>query len=412
MNFMKKVTGENRWIGILLIVSAAILVFLLIAVIIVSSGKSDWKESSQAQSSSSSEDDMIFVTNTGVAGNKDKPARTDENVSKNYPDYADDALMLTASNIYSDYAVLLDVQTNDILAYRGAELRMSPASMTKLMTLLVAVENISDFNAKYTLTYEMISPLIEQDAARAGFEDQETVSITDLLYGMILPSGADATIAVVQYVAGNEDTFVDMMNDKAAELGMTHTHFTNSTGLFDEQHYSTAVDIAMLMKEVMQNTICRKILSTVEYTTTSTQQHPGGILLQSTTFSRMYGTEVSGIEIIAGKTGFHDQAMQCLASYARAVDGKEYVLITAHAATDMDPIRDAFAIYGTITGTYAMPTDLESRTTTTASDVYVIVTDEYGALVTDENGEIATQLAVSSETTETETVDPYSEEIE
>ncbi len=408
MSFMKKVTGENRWIGILMIISAVIIVFLVAAVIIVSSGRSDWKESTGNLSSASSGDEMLFVTNTGVADNNKKPDR-DNNVSEDYPEYADDALMLTASNIYSDYAVLLDVKTNDILAYRGAELRMNPASMTKLMTLLVAVENISDFNAKYTLTYEMISPLIEQDAARAGFEDQETVSITDLLYGMILPSGADATIAIVQYVAGNEDSFVDLMNEKAAELGMTHTHFTNATGLFDEQHYSTVTDIAVLMKEVMQNNICSKILSTVEYTTTSTQQHPGGILLQSTTFSRMYGTEVSGIEIIAGKTGFHDQAMQCLASYARAVDGREYVLITGHAPTDMDPIRDAFAIYGTITGTYAMPTDLESRTTTTASDVYVIVTDEYGALVTDEYGEIVTQLAVISETTETETVDEAGE---
>ena len=405
MSFMRKITGENRWIGILLIIFSAIVVFFAVAVIIVNSGRSDWKESSGTLNSSSSGDDMLFVTNTGVAGNSDKPIKNDGSTSRNYPDFSDEALMLTASNIYSDYAVLLDVQTNEILAYRGAELRMNPASMTKLMTLLVAVENISDFNAKYTLTYEMISPLIEQDAARAGFEDQETVSITDLLYGMILPSGADATVAIVQYVAGNEDSFVEMMNDKAAELGMTHTHFTNATGLFDEQHYSTAVDIAMLMKEVMQNTICSKILSTVEYTTTSTQQHPGGILLQSTTFSRMYGTEVSGIEIIAGKTGFHDQAMQCLATYARAVNGREYVLITGHAPTDMDPILDAFAIYGTITGTYAMPTDLETRTTTTASDVYVIVTDEYGALITDEYGEIVTQLAVASETTETETVD-------
>ena len=118
----------------------------------------------------------------------------------------------------------------------------------------------------------------------------------------------------------------------------------------------------------------------------------------------MYGNEVSGIEIIAGKTGFHDQARQCLASYAKAVDGREYVLITGHAPTAMDTIWDAFAIYGTITGTYAMPDDLDTRVTTTAADVYVIVTDENGALVTDENGDIVTELASSSETTETETV--------
>ncbi|MBQ8514738.1 MAG: D-alanyl-D-alanine carboxypeptidase [Ruminococcus sp.] len=404
MSFLKKLTGSNRWLGILLAVFGLILIFFIVAVIAVSTSRTDWKESNTAFGSGTSGDSLFLAqpatdtaTETSTAGN--------EPVSANYPTFAEEALRLTESNIYSDFAVLLDVQTNEILAYRGAELRMSPASMTKLMTLLVAVENISDFNATYTLTYEMISPLIEQDAARAGFEDHETVTITDLLYAMILPSGADATIAIVQYVAGSEESFVEMMNEKARELGMTHTNFTNATGLYNEKHYSTAVDMAMLMKEVMKSTICQKILGAVEYTTTATQQNPGGIRLQSTTFSRMYGTEVPGIEIIAGKTGFHDQAMQCLASYARAVDGREYVLITAHAPTDMDPIRDAFAIYGTITGTYEMPTDLETRTEAPAEDVYVIVTDEYGSLVTDENGNIVTELASSSgNTTETETV--------
>ncbi len=402
MSFLKKITGENRWIGILLAAFGVLVLFFIIAGAAVSCSRNDWKDSSGSIHTGGS-DEALFIAQPETEALETTP--NGEQVSENYPTYAEDALKLTASNIYSDYAVLLDVETNEILAYRGADQRMSPASMTKLMTLLVCVENISDFNATYTLTYDMIAPLIEQEAARAGFDDGETVSVTDLLYGMILPSGADATIAIVQYVADNEESFVAMMNKKAQELGMTHTHFTNCTGLFDEQHYSTVTDLAVLMKEVMKNNICRKILGAVEYTTTSTKQHPGGILLQSTTFSRMYGTEVSGIEIIAGKTGFHDQAMQCLASYARAVDGREYVLITGHAPTDMDPIRDAFAIYGTITGTYEMPTDLEKKTQPSATDVYVIVTDEYGALVTDENGDIVTELAsAASETTETETV--------
>ncbi|MBQ8688507.1 MAG: D-alanyl-D-alanine carboxypeptidase [Ruminococcus sp.] len=402
MSFLKKITGENRWIGILLAIFGLIVIFFVIAVVSVSCSRTDWKEGSGTLSSMDS-NGGVFIAQPET----DSTLPTDDTTpvnSANYPTFAEDALRLTESNIYSKYAVLLDVQTNQILAHRGAELRMSPASMTKLMTLLVAVENISDFNATYTMTYDLIKPLIEQDAALTGFEDHETITITDLLYGMILPSGADSTIALVTYVAKDEESFVALMNQRAKELGMSHTHFTNATGLYNEQHYSTAADLAILMKEVMKNTICKKILSAVEYTTTSTQQHPGGIRLQSTTFSRMYGSEVKGIEIIAGKTGFHDQAMQCLASYARAVDGKEYVLITGHAPTDMDPIWDAFAIYGTITGTYEMPTDLETRTEPAATDVYVIVTDEYGALVTDENGDIVTELATTSETTETETV--------
>mgnify|MGYP000373445890 FL=1 len=153
------------------------------------------------------------------------------------------------------------------------------------------IENIKDFNDTYTITYELIAPLIEQEAARAGFESGETVSITDLLYGMALPSGADATMAIVDYVSGNEETFVALMNQKAKALGMNHTHFTNAVGLHDENHYSTALDIAILMKAAMENPTCRQILGSVEYRTTSTQQHPNGMILLSTMYKRMYGNE-------------------------------------------------------------------------------------------------------------------------
>lgn len=405
-------SNKTKLIAILaaiLVLTTAIFTVAALAV----SNSSDWKKSSTNENTAPSDNDLL-VWNTSdpeeESGSKDDNDKKSESENRFYPTFAEDCIKLTKSNIYSDYAVLVDVESNEILAARGAELKMSPASITKVMTLIVAVENISDFNATYTITYDMISPLIEQEAARAGFEDQETVTVTDLLYGMILPSGADATIALVNYVAESEEKFVKLMNDKAEELGMTHTHFTNATGLYDTEHYSTAADLSILMKNAMQNDICRKILGTVEYTTTSTQQHPGGIVLQSTAFSRMYGSEVKGIEIIGAKTGFHDQARQCLASYAKAVDGKEYVLITGHAPTDMDTIWDAFAIYGTITGTYDMPEDLDTRTTTATSEVYVIVTDENGALVTDENGDIVTALAEQGDETSTETVTETAEE--
>lgn len=408
MNYNKSKSEKSKLILILTGV-LVLVVIIFIAVTLAVNNNSDWKQSST--SNNITPDSVTFQDPTESESSENEISDTEEEVNYNYPKFADDAIKLDKSNIYSDYAALVDVETNEIIAYRGAELKMNPASITKVMTLLVAVENISDFNATYTITYDMISPLIEQEAARAGFEDQETVTVTDLLYGMILPSGADATVALVEYVSKNEETFVKLMNEKAEELGMTHTHFTNAIGLYNEKHYSTAADLTILMREAMNNNICRKILGTVEYNTTSTQQHPGGILLQSTAFSRMYGSEVKGIEIIGAKTGFHDQARQCLASYAKAIDGKEYVLITGHAPTDMDTIWDAFAIYGTITGTYDMPTDLDTKTTTTTKDVYVIVTDEYGKLVTDENGNIVSELATSSNETTTETVstDDYQE---
>jgi len=180
--------------------------------------------------------------------------------------------------------------------------------------------------------------------------------------GLALPSGADATMAIVDYVSGNEETFVALMNQKAKALGMNHTHFTNAVGLHDENHYSTALDIAILMKAAMENPTCRQILGSVEYRTTSTQQHPNGMILLSTMYKRMYGNEVKNMTIIGGKTGFTDQAMQCLASYATAVDGNEYVVVTAYAPTEMNPVFDSFAMYGLVNGGYEMPTHLEKTT--------------------------------------------------
>ena len=168
-------------------------------------------------------------------------------------------------------------------------------------------------------------------------------------------------MAIVDYVSGNEETFVALMNQKAKALGMNHTHFTNAVGLHDENHYSTALDIAILMKAAMENPTCRQILGSVEYRTTSTQQHPNGMILLSTMYKRMYGNEVKNMTIIGGKTGFTDQAMQCLASYATAVDGNEYVVVTAYAPTEMNPVFDSFAMYGLVNGGYEMPTHLEKQ---------------------------------------------------
>ncbi len=276
-----------------------------------------------------------------------------------YPTEAVDLTSLTDANIVSKHALLLDLENNEILAERGnINERIYPASMTKLMTLVVAVEQIDDMNDTFTMTYDIIAPLIEAEASRAGFSEGEVVTIQDLLYGIALPSGADATTAIAQYISGSEEAFVDLMNEKALELGLENTHFSNASGLHDENHYSTVTDIAMLMEYVMQNDTCREILSTYQYTTSQTEQHPEGILLENTMFSRMYGNEVNGMTIEAGKTGYTDEAGHCLVSYATSDSGKNYIVVTAGGNTYWNPVFDTFAMYGIVSNGYPMPTDL------------------------------------------------------
>lgn len=246
--------------------------------------------------------------------------------------------------IASKYCILVDLENNKVLAERNADKKMYPASMTKIMTLIVAVENMKSLDDTFTMTYEILNPLIDEDASLAGFEENETITIKDMLYGAILPSGADATIGLAEAIAGSETDFVRMMNEKAEEMGLNNTHFTNTSGLHDENHYSTVLDMAVILEYALQNDLCREILSTYQYTTTKTKEHPKGILLESTLFSRMYGDEVDNVIIEGGKTGFTSEAQHCMASFA-IKNNKEYIVVTAMEDDKWGSVFDAFDIY-------------------------------------------------------------------
>ncbi|MBR4100435.1 MAG: D-alanyl-D-alanine carboxypeptidase [Oscillospiraceae bacterium] len=277
------------------------------------------------------------------------------------------SIIQPGTGLDSEYAILVDYDNNTVIAEKSSQTRIYPASMTKLMTLIVAIEHIDNYSETFTMTDEIIAPLYEAHASLAGFKSQEECTMMDLLYGTALSSGADATTALAIHVAGSEEAFVKLMNEKVQELGLTDTHFMNASGLHDENHYSTVTDIALIMDYCLQNPLCKRVISTYTYTTRVTPQSPEGIKLVSTMFSRMYGTEVEGITILGGKTGFTDEAGQCLASYAQTLDGRTYIAVTAGGQTKWRPIFDAFKIYGIITGTYPMDaTDVHTEETENA----------------------------------------------
>lgn len=265
-----------------------------------------------------------------------------------YPkiDYPDNSGEITkfGNDITSKAGVLINVTDNKIVAGRDQEKVIYPASMTKVMTLIVAVENMESLDDTFTMTQEILEPLVDADASRAGFEVGETVTIKDMLYGAVLPSGADATVGLAVKLCGSEENFVKLMNDKAEYLGLENTHFMNTSGLHDKNHYTTSVEMAMIMEYAMQNELCREVLSTYQYTTSRTREHPEGIKLESTMFGRMYGDEVEGALIEAGKTGYTDEAQNCLVTYGTK-GGKEYVSVTSLSYDYWLTIHDAFNIY-------------------------------------------------------------------
>ncbi len=247
-------------------------------------------------------------------------------------------------------ALLIDMDEEMILAECGSSEVLYPASLTKIISLIIVLDHIStaQFDTVVTMSDDVIAPLRAQMAACTGLQGGESATYSDLLYGMMLPSGADATVTLAIEACGSEAAFVAEMNQLAEEMGLTQTHFVNPTGLHDEAHQTTLLDLSRILTYALKNPIACQILSTREYHMPATEQHPEGLIFPHTMFMRMKGTEVPGMTILGGKTGFTDQAGQCLASWAQNEDGKQYLCIVAGCPDPMDVVYDSLNLYANI----------------------------------------------------------------
>ncbi len=218
-------------------------------------------------------------------------------------------------SINATYAIVIDRDTNQVLCEKDADTKLYPASLTKMMTAIIAIENLTDFNQTITITEDMVAGLKEQDASLAGFQVGDTPTVQDVLYGIALPSGADATNAAAYTISGSIEAYVELMNEKAQQIGMTNTHFVNTTGLHDENHYSTARDLSKLLQYCLQNETFQTIFSTHSYTTSSLASEINGITFTNTLFKSAELNNYAIPGLIGGKTGFTYPAGHCLASW-------------------------------------------------------------------------------------------------
>ena len=232
---------------------------------------------------------------------------------------------VTLDGLNSPHAILLRADSGEVLAEKDADSTIYPASMTKMMTALLAIEANPDLDTPVTLPEEIFPALQAQNA-----------------------SGAECCEALAREVSGSEEAFAARMNQKAAELGMTGTHFCNPTGLHDPEHVSTVRDMARLTEAALQNETFRKLFTTERYTVPATNCHPQGFTMHSTLLSQLDGTELHRGRILGGKTGYTGEAGLCLASLAE-VKGREYILVTAGAGGDHSTapyhIEDAVTVY-------------------------------------------------------------------
>ena len=260
-----------------------------------------------------------------------------------------------SAEIGSQYAVLLDADTGYIRAERNSDVKVSPASMTKVLTLLVATEKlikvtpegVKGMDTKVTITRPVTNYCYTNNCSVAGFSTWETVTVRDLLYGCILPSGADACLALARHISGSQEAFVELMNQKLQQLGISDTaHFTNCIGLYNKDHYCTMRDMAVIMKAAMDHSICRVILNARTFRTSSTAEHPRGISL-SNLFLRRIEDRFTGtsLSIRGAKTGYVNQSGNCAVSYAVRDDGTRYICVTGKAAGSWRAVYDHTLLY-------------------------------------------------------------------
>lgn len=267
-------------------------------------------------------------------------------------------------SVVSKQGILIDVDAGTILAGKDALKRMVPASMTKIFTVLVAAENIKpeQLDELVTISIDATDFSYSNDCSNTGYEVDEQVTVRDLFYGTILPSGADSAVSLATYVAGSQDAFVDMMNQELEKMGLSETtHFTNCVGIYNDDHYSTPYDMAMILKAAMDNDLCREVLGTRTYTTTKSKPHPDGITI-SNWFLRRIEDKDTHSEIIGAKTGFVNQSGSCAASMAQTPDGKEYICVTAGSTSSWRCIYDHVDIYDAFLPETAQPFESEEVT--------------------------------------------------
>lgn len=264
---------------------------------------------------------------------------------KVYTAQTTDATTSVDDEVQSTNGIFIDLATGNILFDRDAHTRINPASMTKVLTVLVAAEHVTDWSDTFEITPEITNYSYVHDCSAVGFSNNEVVTVEDLFYGTVLCSGGDAALGLATYVAGSQEAFVDMMNEKLKELGLSDTaHFTNCVGLYDENHYCTVYDIAMILEAAIDQPQCREVLSTKKYTTSSTPEHPEGIQI-SNWFLRRIEDKDTGGEVICGKTGFVAQSGSCAVSYGVDESGKEYICATVNAHSGWRCIYDHVELY-------------------------------------------------------------------
>lgn len=349
---------EDRTTLLILITALILVVTMIFSVVLLIGGRDIYfnfpaKPEKQESSGGVASEKGDFPYADGKSGNVMLP-------------WADKVDIIPADSINAAHAALADLSTGEIIASRKADEVIYPASMTKVMTLIVIVENLPNedcLQEKITVSQAVYDAMKAAGSSGIGMAAGETLTVEAMLHALMLQSDGIAATELARYVAGSEEDFVELMNQKAEKMGLTNTHFENPTGLHHPNHQSTAREIASIMAYAMNMKLCRKILLTQFYQAPCVGADGAKFnyniyhKLVVTKFEELQKldppkpTQPNAVKVAAGKTGFTDESRYCLVTYAESSDGHGYVCVTAEG----DGYNTCISDYITIYNTYAKP---------------------------------------------------------
>lgn len=224
-----------------------------------------------------------------------------------------------APSVSAPYAVLMDAKTGLVLYEKNAHTQTYPASTTKVMTAILALEK-GNMDDMVTVSFNAVNS-ISFDSSKAGLFEGESFPLRDMVYALLICSANDAANVIAEHIAGDIDSFVEMMNTRAAELGAENTHFVNAHGLHNESHYTTAYDLALLARHAMTLPHFAEIVKMRQYILAPTPKYDENRYLNSTNHLMNPQSEYYYANAIGIKTGYTDEAKSCLVSAAETENG-------------------------------------------------------------------------------------------
>lgn len=258
--------------------------------------------------------------------------------SEQAPLFAEDLCVITGETQDGDGAItaeagaLFNISDKNVIYSKNALERLYPASTTKIMTAIIAIEDVMDGKVSLSepVTVTEASVITEAGASLCGIKPGDVMTFEDLLYGLMIPSGNDAANAIAVHLEGGVEEFAGRMNDRAAKLGATGTHFMNPSGLNDENHYTTAYDLYLMFNEALKLPLFREIISAESHT--ANYMNGAGEAVSKTWpvgnwYQKGEREAPAGVTVLGGKTGTTQAAGYCLIMASLDDSNKEYISV-------------------------------------------------------------------------------------